>query len=262
MVTDVIAHRGASGHAPEHTWPAYELAMQMGADFLEPDLQMTRDGHLIAFHDETLDRTARPSDCSGPVRARTLDEIRRCDVGSWFNERYPERARPEFEGQRVVTLAELFERWGDRVRWYPETKNPAETPGMEEALLELLDRYDLRESARRRGVLIQSFSADSLGRIRSLDPELPLIQLLADPDEAMEVIAGYAIGVGPNRKLVDSAFMDAARAHGLLVHPWTVDEPDEMDRLLELGVDGIFTNFPDRLLERLGRRGPDPGPQD
>ncbi len=253
-MTDVIAHRGASGHAPEHTWPAYELAMRMGADFLEPDLQMTRDGHLIAFHDETLDRTARPSACTGPVHARTLDEIQRCDVGSWFNERYPERARPEFEGQRVVTLAELFERWGDRVRWYPETKNPAEAPGMEEALLELLDRYDLREPARRRSqVLIQSFSADSLRHIRSLDPELPLIQLLVDPDQDLEEIARYAIGVGPNRTLVDPALMDAARAHGLLVHPWTVDEPDEMDRLIDLGVDGIFTNFPDRLLERLGR---------
>ncbi|TVR56679.1 MAG: glycerophosphodiester phosphodiesterase [Gemmatimonadales bacterium] len=259
----VIAHRGASGHAPEHTWPAYELAMEMGVDFLEPDLQMTRDGHLIAFHDATLDRTARgPTGiCTGPVAARTLEEIRRCDVGRWFNERYPERARAAFEDQRVVTLDELFARWGDRVRWYPETKNPEETPGMEEALLELIRRHGLRDAAVERGqVLIQSFSPASLHHLRSLDSELPRVQLL--PADAMDgrqaeavlhEIATYAQGVGPNRALVDAPFMAAARGAGLLVHPWTVDDPGEMAHLVALGVDGIFTNFPDRLNTLLGR---------
>jgi glycerophosphoryl diester phosphodiesterase len=259
----VIAHRGASGHAPEHTWPAYELAMEMGADFLEPDLQMTRDGHLVAFHDPTLDRTARgpAGPCTGRVGDRTLADLRACDVGSWFNRRHPERARPGYEGQPVVTLDELFTRWGDAVRWYPETKNPREAPGMEEALLELLHRHGLRDAAAERGqVLIQSFSTASLHRIRALDPDLPLVQLLpADAtdgrpvEEVLQEVAAYARGVGPARTLVDSRFMAAARNAGLLVHPWTVDDPGEMDRLVELGVDGIFTNFPDRLLKRLGR---------
>lgn len=259
----VIAHRGASGHAPEHTWPAYELAMEMGADFLEPDLQMTRDGHLIAFHDATLDRTARgvAGFCTGRVIERTLDELRRCDVGAWFNEQHPARARSEFEGLRVVTLDELFSRWGDQVRWYPETKNPEETPGMEEALLELLDRHELRAAAvERELVLIQSFSPESLLRIQEMDPGLPLVQLLGaraldgrNVEATLAEVARYARGVGPNRALVDERFMAAARAAELIVHPWTVDEPTEMDRLLALGVDGMFTNFPERLLEILGR---------
>jgi glycerophosphoryl diester phosphodiesterase len=259
----VIAHRGASGHAPEHTWPAYELAMEMGVDFLEPDLQMTRDGHLIAFHDATLDRTARgpTGSCTGPVAARTLDEVRRCDVGGWFNERHPEQRRLAFEGQQVVTLDELFARWGNRVRWYPETKNPEETPGMEEALLELIRRHGLRDAAVEWGqVLIQSFSPASLHHLRSLDPELPLVQLLPGdamderPAEAvLQEIATYAQGVGPAHTLVDASFMAAARAAELLVHPWTVDDPREMGRLITLGVDGIFTNFPDRLMTLLGR---------
>ena len=257
----VIAHRGASGHAPEHTWPAYERAVEMGADFLEPDLQLTRDGHLIAFHDTTLDRTARgPAEiCTGPVAERTLDEIRLCDVGCWFNERYPNRARSAYKGQRVVTLDELFARWGDQVRWYPETKNPEESPGMEEALLELIRRHGLRDAAVERGqVLIQSFSPTSLHHLRSLDPELHLVQLL--PGDAMDgrqaesvlqEIATYARGVGPNHALVDGSFMAAARRAGLLVHPWTVDDPEEMDHLITLGVDGLFTNFPDRLVALL-----------
>lgn len=262
---EIIAHRGASGHAPEHTWAAYELAVEMGADFLEPDLQMTRDGHLVAFHDDTLDRTARPGDprlgltgpATGPVRDLTLAELRRFDVGRWFNEAHPDRARPEFEGQRVVTLAELFERWGPRVRWYPETKNPQVAPGMEEALLELLDRFDLRYPAVHHGqVLIQSFSPESLRHLQTLDPELHLVQLVGpDPidatDAALAEISRYAAGVGPHRDLVDGAFMWAARVHGLFVHPWTVDDPDEMDRMIELDVDGIFTNFPDRLRDRI-----------
>ncbi len=169
----IIAHRGASGHAPEHTLAAYDLAVAMGADFLEPDLQMTADGVLVAFHDATLDRTARgPANlCTGPVRERTLAEIRSCEVGSWFNERFPDRADPDFVGLRVPTLDDLFERYGATVRWYPETKNPDERlpgqPSMEETLLALLDAHDLRDAAvEREQVLIQSFSPASLRRIR------------------------------------------------------------------------------------------------
>jgi glycerophosphoryl diester phosphodiesterase len=257
----VIAHRGASGHAPEHTVAAYDLAVAMGADFLEPDLQMTADGVLVAFHDATLDRTARgpAAFCTGPIRERTLAELRQCEVGSWFNEAFPDRANPEFEGLPIPTLDELFQRYGATVRWYPETKAPEEAPGMEEALLTLLHAHDLRDRAASEGlVLIQSFSPASLQRIHEMDPELPLVQLLgrtAVTPETLEAVldqvAEYAVGVGPNRGLVDAPFMEAARARGLVVHPWTVNDADEMDRLLALGVDGIFSDFPDRLGARI-----------
>jgi len=237
----------------------------MGADFLEPDLQMTADGVLVAFHDATLDRTARgPSTyCTGPIRERTLAELRDCDVGSWFNERFPDRADPAFVGLRIPTLEELFQRYGASVRWYPETKNPDERlpgqPPMEEVLLDLLHAHDLRDPAVERGqVLIQSFSPASLRRLQELDPELPLVQLLrasdATPetvDAVLDAVAEYAVGVGPNRALVNEAFMDAARARGLVVHPWTVNDPVEMDRLLSFGVDGIFSDFPDVLGARI-----------
>ncbi len=256
-----IAHRGASGHAPEHTVAAYDLAIEMGADVLEPDLQMTADGILVAFHDATLDRTARGPVplCTGPIGERTLAQLRQCEVGSWFNERHPDRANPDFVGLPIPTLDELFTRYGASVRWYPETKSPEEAPGMEEALLALLHAHDLRDRAASEGlVLIQSFSPASLRRMHALDPGLPLVQLLrvrdATPEtlpEVLDRVAEYAVGVGPNRALVDAGFMEAARARGLFVHPWTVNEAHEMDRLLALGVDGIFSDFPDVLGRRI-----------
>ena len=113
-----IGHRGASGLAPEHTFPSYDLALKQGADYIEQDLQLTADGVLVILHDETLDRTARPTaesapgDCTGPVKSKTLEQIKTCDVGSWFNEMYPERSRPEYVGLKIPTLEQVFKRYG------------------------------------------------------------------------------------------------------------------------------------------------------
>lgn len=256
-VASVIAHRGASAYAPEHTFAAYDLAIEQGADYIEQDLQMTADGVLVVLHDDTLDRTARgPAEsCTGPVATKTLAQLRECDAGSWFNELYPDRADPGFEGLEIPTLAEVFERYGPEVRYYIETKSPEEQPGMEQALLDLLDDAELAgPAADERQVLIQSFSAASLQLVHSLRPELPLVQLL--PAEATTVdeaaladIAAYAVAIGPSRANVDETLVDAAHDRCLEVHPYTVDEPAEMALLLELGVDGLFTNVPDRLLE-------------
>lgn len=253
-----IAHRGASGHAPEHTFASWDLARTMGADYLEQDLQMTSDGVLVVLHDETLDRTARgpAPDCTGSVREKTLEQLRRCEVGSWFNERFPDRARPEYAEERIPTLEEVFQRYGTEVRYYIETKQPEEAPGMEEALLELLDRYGLTRGAEEAGqVLIQSFSPASLRLIHDINPRLPLIQLLGSRvHEILPLLDGvteYAVGIGPNARGVTPEVMAAARARGLLVHPYTVNEPVQMRALLELGVDGMFTDHPDRLAEIL-----------
>src|ERR671921_1524356 len=97
-----IGHRGASAYAPEHTFAAYELALEQGADYIEIDLQMTADGELVALHDKTLNRTANPLEgeptrnCRGLVSKKTLDQLRSCEVGSWFNEAYPQYASEEY----------------------------------------------------------------------------------------------------------------------------------------------------------------------
>ena len=128
----VIAHRGASAYAPEHTFAAYDLALEEGADYIEQDIQLTADGELVVLHDDALDRTARgPSDsCTGSVRTKTLAQVRQCDMGSWFNEANPALANPLFADERILTLREVFERYESTVRYYIETKGPEEQPGL------------------------------------------------------------------------------------------------------------------------------------
>jgi glycerophosphoryl diester phosphodiesterase len=252
-----IGHRGASGYAPEHTFAAYDLAIEMGADYIEQDLQLTKDGVLVVLHDETLDRTARPTaesepgDCTGLVIEHTLEQIKTCEVGSWFG--------PEYAGEQIPTLEEVFQRYGKSVNYYIETKNPESAPGMEEELLRLMDVYGLTEPAEDRWqVLIQSFSAASLQKIHAINPELPLIQLYSSTETSetiqaqLAAVRTYAVGIGPSQSDVDAALVDAAHANCLDVHPYTVNETADMESLISLGVDGMFTNFPDRLEALLG----------
>ncbi len=261
-----IGHRGASGYAPEHTIPAYDLALKMGADYIEQDLQLTKDGVLVVLHDETLDRTARPTaesapgDCTGLVREKTLAQIKTCDVGTWFNETYPQYAQPEYVGLRIPTLEEVFQEYRKGTNYYIETKSPESAPGMEEELLRLMDEYGLtKPAADKWQVLIQSFSPASLQKIHTLDPSLPLIQLFSGRETSasiqarLDATAAYAVGIGPSKSDVDKPLVDAAHARCLDVHPYTVNESAEMEKLISIGVDGMFTNFPDRLEAVLGK---------
>lgn len=257
-----IGHRGASGYAPEHTLASYDLALQLGADYIEQDLQLTSDGVLVCIHDETLDRTARgpAANCTGPVNTKTLAQVKSCDVGSWFNDAFPSLARPDYVGLQIPTLEEVFQRYGKRVNYYIETKSPDSADHMEERLLALMDKYKLRKpSAKSWQVLIQSFSAASLQKMHGLDPTLPLIQLLSffpsSPPlaESLDGIAAYAVGVG-SLPVSMATVVPLAHERCLDVHPWTIDPPATMATLVGQGVDGMFTNVPDKLDAVLGKR--------
>jgi glycerophosphoryl diester phosphodiesterase len=251
-----IGHRGASAYAPEHTFAAYDLALEQGADYIEIDLQMTADGVLVAMHDKTLNRTADAPEgvpeqyCRGLVSKKTLEQIKMCDAGSWFS--------PEYAGEQIPTLEEIFQRYGTSVNYYIETKNPDAAPGMEEELVRLLGEYGLIEPAAENWqVLIQSFSAESLMQIHELEPSLPLIQLYwagtsKSIQRDLDAVSAYAVGIGPYKKDVDAALVEAAHEHCLAVHPYTVNTVEEMEALIELGVDGMFTNNPDLLEGVLG----------
>jgi len=240
-----IAHRGASAYAPEHTIAAYQLGQQMNGDYIEIDLQMTKDGHLVAMHDETVNRTTNGT---GLVKEHTLEEIKQLNAGSLFNEKYPNLAKKDFEDAKVPTLEEIIETFGNGANYYIETKSPDEYAGMEEKLLEIIKHYEISDN-----VIIQSFSEESLQKIHSLDVTLPLVQLLpykkAVQLTELEIkkYKTYCIGLGMNYKYIDSAYVKRIKKHGLEVHPFTVDNEKDMKKLLLWGVDGMFTNDPDRL---------------
>lgn len=261
----VIAHRGASWDAPEHTFAAWDLALDHGADWIEQDLQLTRDGVLVVLHDDSLDRTARGpgAACRGPVRERRWVDLQRCEVGSWFNDRHSSRARPEYGGARIRSLDEVLARYRGRrgARFYIETKAPAAAPGMEDSLVALLRRHRLTGPAADTGrVLVQSFSFASLERMRRLDAAIPLVWLVGDTIPAdslgavMRRVARVARGIGPSRRLVDRRLVEAAHAEGLVVHPYTVNDEAEMRALVALGVDGMFTDRPALLRRVVGGR--------
>jgi len=256
--TFVIAHRGFSAVAPEHTFAAWDLALEAGADYLEQDLQLTADGVLVVLHDDTLERTGRGDGCAGPVRERTLDELGGCDVGTWFNQAHPDRARPEYVGLRIPTFRQVIERYVGRARFYVETKNPEEAPGMEIALIELLREFDLiGEQPGPPPAIVQSFSHASLLTIARLEPSLPRVQLLPGDYSAeatiglLPRIAEYARGIGPSHRNVTAQLVQAAMATGLWVHPYTVNERARMQQMLALGTRGMFTDRPDLLRELL-----------
>ena|GEM_PF-807372 len=244
-----IGHRGASGTRPEHTFASYDRAIELGADYIEQDLQLTKDGVLVVMHDTTLNRTARGAaeNCTGAVDSKTLAQIKTCSAGSWFD--------PAYADEKIPTLEEVFQRYGKSVNYYIETKAPEQADHMEERLLAMLDQYGLREPAVSEWqVLIQSFSADSLKKIHAIDPRLPLIQLGDSTDAHLPAIAQYAVGSGPAYGGVDAAYVSAAHALCVDVHPYTVNDTAAMQRLLDAGVDGMFTNYVDRLNGLLGDR--------
>lgn len=275
-----IAHRGASAYAPEHTLPAYRLALEMGADYVEQDLQLTRDGRLVCLHDTTLERTTDVEEVFPeravtvetddgprqvwPVAAFTLDEVKQLDAGSWFD--------AEFAGVRVPTLQEAIDLVQGAAGLYMETKDPdtydALGLAMEAELVRVLAANGLDSAATRAAtpIFVQSFSPASLRRVRDLAGDTyPLVQLVGGPgtagllsDDGLAEVAGYADGVGPAfpMLLADPSRARAARAAGLELHPYTVragrvpepfsDATELMAYLFdELGATGVFTDNPD-----------------
>ncbi|SHN30218.1 glycerophosphodiester phosphodiesterase [Gracilibacillus kekensis] len=240
-----IAHRGASAHAPEHTLVSYEYAQKMGADYLEIDLHMSADGELVAIHDQSLERTTNHQQL---VSEMELKEIKELDAGSWFNQKNPSIAKESFDHLEVPTLTEVIEHFGNEANYYIEIKAPKLYPEMIDKLLEVLSAHNLLGKDRREGsIIIQSFSAEALQKVHNQDPSIPLIQLMKQPPKDLNTVKQYAVGVGINYKSLDLKSITELREAELLVHAYTVNHPEKMRQLLEWGVTGIFTDYPDVL---------------
>lgn len=248
-----IAHRGASGKAPENTLAAYDLALNNGADYIEQDVRITRDGVLVVLHDETLDRTAQgpEENCTGLIAEKTLDQIKTCDVGSRFNEEHPRYAREEYEDLEIPTLREVFRRYRDQSNFYVDMKG---APKSGEKLLRLMDEYGLREpNDERRRVIVVSFDRDSLRELHALAPSLPLTQAYPasgsseSVKKSLKATREYAVGINPWKADVNADLVEAAHDQCLEVYPYVVNDEPRIGMLMDAGVDGMFTAFPSRL---------------
>ena len=241
----VIAHRGASAYAPEHTLNAYHLAKAMQADYIELDLQRTKDHQLIAMHDETVDRT---TDGTGKVRHLTLAQIKQLNAGTWFNKHHLEYAQVSYAKATVPTLKEVLLTFGKSVNYYIETKNPDEYPGMEAELLAMLAEQHLLDNPASGQVVIESFSSQSLRYIHNKVPELPLVQLVHAEDmqqltpAKLKTIRRYAKVIGTAFKSLTPTVAKDIRAAGLDLHPFTIDSQADLAKAVQMGATGVFTN--------------------
>ena len=249
-----IAHRGASGYAPEHTFYAYDKAhKEFNADYIELDLQMTKDGNLIAMHDEDVERTTGNK---GRVEDYTTKELKQMDVGSWFNKKYPKYAKKEYKGAKIPTLEEILDRYGDNANYYIETKSPDVYPGMEEKLLHSLEKHNLlsNQKLNKGQVVIQSFSQESLLKVANMNNQIPLVQLVDEnklstfTSKDLKFISSYAIGVGPDYSDLDEQMVQKLHNYNLKVHPYTVNTEKDMQQMLNIGVDGVFSNYIDKYI--------------
>lgn len=259
MTPLVIAHRGASEDAPEHTLDAYERALAGGASGVEADVRLTADGHLVCVHDRTVDRT---SNASGVVSNFTLAELSDVDFGSW---KLGADEAPDVEqtnGHRIVTLQRLLElvmSFDRRVSLLIETKHPTRYAGyVEERLADLLTEYRLtttNRSARGVAVTTMTFSEVALWRLRRMLPHLPLVYLMERVPLVLrngQLPRGVSTA-GPSIALIREHPRYVQRVHeqGNEVYVWTVDEPDDVRLAVELGVDAIITNRPLQVLAQL-----------
>lgn len=289
----MVAHRGASEDAPEHTLAAYRRAIEDGADALECDVRMTADGHLVCVHDRRVNRT---SNGRGAVSALELSDLAALDFGSWKGQAIdheapdreaehgpaprlrrathgPGRAAPDpgpavpaadrRDTTSVLTLERLLELVTDagrRVELAIETKHPTRWAGrIEERLLELLRRFGLDTPPPQEPspVRVMSFSARSLQRVRAGAPGVPtvfLMQFALPRHREGQLPAGVDIA-GPSIRIVRNhpAYVVRWQRAGHAVHVWTVDEPEDVEICSRLGVDAIITNRPKQVLSQLGR---------
>jgi glycerophosphoryl diester phosphodiesterase len=277
----LIAHRGASGYAPEHTPAAYKLAMEQKADFVEPDLAVSKDNVLFCMHDDTLERTTNVAEvfrdrASAGYQTRqpgthwlgndfTMAEIKRLDAGKWF--------KPEFAGQRIQTFQEAIDLVRGKAGLYPELKSPelyrSRNVDQVKLFVDIIRKNGLEKPAslKTTPVIIQSFDESAIRRVAVDLPTVPRVFLTGKDEDVTDAriseLAKFATGIAPEKFVIARHPEMVARAHaaGLTVTSWTFRADDkemkfpdvraEMSHFLyDLGIDALFTNNPDQFPRR------------
>jgi glycerophosphoryl diester phosphodiesterase len=230
----VVAHRGASRAAPENTLAALKKAIEYGADYAECDVFQTKDGELVLFHDEEMERTTGKE---GMIWEYTLAELKNAEAGAWFKE--------EYKGEPIPTLREAMHLARGKIKLDIEVKVSGRDPEIAAQVVDIIRSENFEKAC-----MVTSFEKSVIEKVKQIAPEL-ITGLIFDEEHPPGIFEGDWEYVCSNRTIVDDAFMQKAKQNGKKVFVWTVNYPGEMERLIELGVDGIITDVPEILREVL-----------
>lgn len=234
---DNVAHRGASGYAPENTIAAFDKAVEMKADYIEIDVQRSRDGELVIIHDTTVDRT---TDGTGKVKDLTFEQLRTFDAGSFKGE--------QFKGEKIPTLDEILDRYHGKIGILIELKAPELYPGIEESVAQELKERNL-DRPQNEKIIIQSFNFESMKKMDSLLPKVPIGVLTSSKshatEQALKEFSAYAEYFNPSYGIVTADLVNQVHSLGMKISSWTVRNQEAANFLLSMDVDAIITDYPD-----------------
>jgi glycerophosphoryl diester phosphodiesterase len=234
----VIAHRGASGYAPENTMAAFKKALELKADYIELDVQMTKDGELVVIHDTNVSRT---TNSEGEVKDFTYQELKKLDAGKWFH--------MKFSGQRIPSLQEVISEFHGKLKLLIEIKNPNLYPNIAEVLANELKKNNLH-NLENNEVIVQSFDFELLQRFNKFVPNVPLGLLVKYRVHGISNVqlkewSTLVQYINPNKALVTKKLVKRIQSYQLKVMPYTVRDMKSIKGLLDAKVDGIVTDYPD-----------------
>ncbi|PWW29373.1 glycerophosphoryl diester phosphodiesterase [Cytobacillus oceanisediminis] len=234
---DNVAHRGAAGYAPENTIAAFDKAVEMKADYIEIDVQRSKDGELVIIHDTTVDRT---TDGTGKVKDLTFEQLRALDAGSFKGE--------QFKGEKIPTFDEILDRYHGKVGILIELKAPELYPGMEESVAQELKERNL-DHPQNEKIIIQSFNLESMKKMNELLPKVPIGVLTSSQthtsEQALKEFSAYADYFNPHYGIVTEDLVEQVHSLGMKISSWTVRSQEAADFLLSMDVDAIITDYPD-----------------
>lgn len=240
----VVGHRGFSGVAPENTVASFKKALEVGVDMIELDVHLSKDGQVVVIHDDTLNRTTNGK---GKVVSYTLNELKQLDAGSWFS--------PEFSGEKIPTLREVLELIRGRTALNIELKKGDSGPY---TIVDLADRAleEVEKAAMLNQVLFASFDPSAIERIREKNPCLPVALIHSKSwSSPQEITGGRPIHILSCRGTVlTETNVSRSREQGIKVLVWTLNKEEHMEHFLNMGVNGIITDHPNRLIKILKRR--------
>jgi len=232
-----IGHRGASGYCPENTMASYQKAIELGVDYIEIDIHMSKDGKLIVHHDPQLERTTNGK---GLLKDYTSDQLIKMDAGSWFN--------PDFCHERIPLLTEVLDKFLPQAGILIEIKHPELNPGIEQALTTVLNSYQADHDR----IMIHSFDVASMKKCHELMPSIPVGVLVKNSplgisDKFLHDVSDFATFVNPKQTMMSVKLKQKIHRHGMLAFTWTVNDKKKLKAFEAIKLDGIITDYPDYL---------------